>query len=217
MTADGSAGRRKIGVLISGRGSNMVALAADCAEPDHPGEIAVVISNIAGAAGLTRAADLGLAVETVAHTDFAGRPAFERALDQALRRRGVEVICLAGFMRVLSAEFIAGWAGKILNIHPSLLPSFRGLDAAGQAAAAGVRIHGASVHEVIADLDAGPIIAQAAIPAPPGADADALSAALLAVEHQLYPHALRLFLSDDAPKPETEKSGALFSPPLPKR
>ena len=196
--------KRRIGVLISGRGSNMIALAKACAAASYPAEISVVVSNVADAAGVARAQSLGVQTATIPHRAFDGKAEFEAALDAALRAAEAEVICLAGFMRVLSADFISGWEGRILNIHPSLLPSFPGLDATAQAVAAGVRIHGATVHLVTPDLDAGPILAQAAIRVDEGETADSVSARLIKVEHKLYPSALRHFLEATPPARKTE-------------
>ena len=185
--------RLKLGVLISGRGSNLAALIAACAAPNFPAEIVLVVSNKAEAGGLDHARRAGIATLVIDHRAHAGREAFDAAIDDALRAAGVELVCLAGFMRLLSAKFIAGRAGRILNIHPSLLPSFRGLDAQAQALAAGVRIAGCTVHVVVPEMDAGPIVAQAAVPVLPGDTEDALSARILAAEHRLYPAAVRLF------------------------
>ncbi|MSO80449.1 MAG: phosphoribosylglycinamide formyltransferase [Alphaproteobacteria bacterium] len=185
--------RMKLGVLISGRGSNLAALIAACAEPNFPAEIVLVVSNKAEAGGLDHARKAGIATLVIDHRAQAGREAFDAAIDAALRAAGVELVCLAGFMRLLSETFIAGRAGRILNIHPSLLPSFRGLDAQAQALTAGVRIAGCTVHVVVPEMDAGPIVAQAAVPVLPGDTEDALSARILAAEHRLYPAAVRLF------------------------
>ncbi|MGE0256093.1 MAG: phosphoribosylglycinamide formyltransferase [Alphaproteobacteria bacterium] len=185
--------RLRLGVLISGRGSNLAALIAACADPAFPAEIVLVVANKADAGGLDHARKAGIATQVIDHRGFAGREPFDAAIDAALRRSGVGLVCLAGFMRLLSAKFIAGWDGRILNIHPSLLPSFRGLDAQAQALAAGVRIAGCTVHVVVPEMDAGPIIAQAAVPVLPDDTEAALSARILAAEHRLYPAAVRLF------------------------
>ncbi|TWA87595.1 phosphoribosylglycinamide formyltransferase-1 [Azospirillum brasilense] len=183
----------KVGVLISGRGSNLQALIDACAAPDFPAEIALVLSNKADAYGLERAASAGVPVAVVSHRDFPGdKRAFEEAMDARLRAAGVELVCLAGFMRLLSPWFVERWHDRMINIHPSLLPSFKGLDTHQRALDAGVRFHGCTVHYVRSEMDEGPIIAQAAVPVLPGDDADRLSARVLEAEHRLYPQALRL-------------------------
>lgn len=182
----------RLAVLISGRGSNMLALLAACRAPGFPARPALVLSNAAEAPGLAAAAAQGVETAIVDDRDHRGdKPGFEAALDAALRARSVDVICLAGFMRVLSAEFVGGWAGRILNVHPSLLPLFRGLDTHARALAAGVKIHGATVHLVTAELDGGPILAQAAIPVLADDTPERLAARLLPIEHALYPRALK--------------------------
>ena len=183
--------RLKVGVLISGRGSNLAALIAACADPAFPAEIVLVLSNKADAQGLRRAAEAGLATALVDHRGRS-REAFEQAVDAALRQAGVELICLAGFMRLFTAGFVARWPDRILNIHPSLLPAFKGLHVQEQALAAGVRISGCTVHVVRAAMDAGPIVAQAAVPVLEGDSADSLAERILAADHRLYPLALRL-------------------------
>ncbi len=190
--------RAKIAILISGRGSNMVSLLEAAQAPDYPAEIVLVASNRPDAPGLARAAEAGLATEAVDHRAFSDRAAFERALDAALRRHGVEFLVLAGFMRVLTPWFVEAWAGRMLNIHPSLLPLFRGTHTHAQALAAGVRVHGCTVHFVVPELDAGPIVAQAAVPVLPDDDEHALSARVLVQEHRLYPAALALVASGRA-------------------
>ncbi|MGR0182983.1 phosphoribosylglycinamide formyltransferase [Azospirillum aestuarii] len=183
----------KVGVLISGRGSNLQALIDACAAPDFPADIALVLSNKADAYGLERAASAGVPVAVVSHRDFPGdKRAFEEAMDARLREAGVELVCLAGFMRLLSPWFVERWHDRMINIHPSLLPSFKGLDTHQRALDAGVRFHGCTVHYVRTEMDEGPIIAQAAVPVLPGDDADRLSACVLEAEHRLYPQALRL-------------------------
>ena len=185
-----SGGKTPIAVFISGRGSNMLALADACADPAFPAGIALVASDVAEAAGLEAAAARGLETAALHRADYPDKAAFEATLDAAARAVGAELICLAGFMRVLSARFVSGWAGRMLNIHPSLLPSFPGLDTHARALAAGVKIHGATVHEVTAKLDDGPIVAQAALKVREKDDAGSLAARLLPLEHQLYPLAL---------------------------
>lgn len=184
--------RRKVAVLISGRGSNLAALIAAAKGERYPAEIALVLSDNPDAAGLARARDAGIAAAAVDRRAFKTKADFEAALDKALCDAGIELICLAGFMRLLSADFVAAWENRILNVHPSLLPLFPGLDTYERALAAGVRLHGATVHFVRAEVDAGPIVAQGAVPVLPGDTADALAARVLGVEHQLYPLALKL-------------------------
>ncbi|MFH6783188.1 MULTISPECIES: phosphoribosylglycinamide formyltransferase [Methylobacterium] len=193
-----AAPRARIGILISGRGSNMVSLLEAAQAPDYPAEIVLVASNRPDAAGLVRAAEAGLATEAVDHRAHPDRASFERALDEALRRHGVEFLVLAGFMRVLTPWFVEAWAGRMLNIHPSLLPLFRGTHTHAQALAAGVRVHGCTVHFVVPELDAGPIVAQAVVPVLPEDDEDRLSARVLVQEHRLYPAALALVASGRA-------------------
>lgn len=184
--------RQRVGVLISGRGSNMAALIAACRASDYPAEIVVVVSNRPGAPGLATAGAAGIATAVVDHKAYAGRPEFEDALHAVLDRAGVELVCNAGFMRILTAGFVDRWLNRHLNIHPSLLPAFKGLDTHERVLAAGVLITGATVHLVRAAMDDGPIIAQAAVPVLADDDADRLAARVLAAEHMLYPHALRL-------------------------
>jgi len=184
--------KRRVAVLISGRGSNMAALIAAARAPDFPAEIALVASNRPDAAGLVRAAEAGIATAVVDHKAFPDRPAFEEALDRALAAHRIELLCLAGFMRVLTDWFIGRWEGRMLNVHPSLLPAFKGTDTHRRALAAGVRIHGCTVHFVTLELDSGPIVAQAAVPVLPGDDEATLAARVLAQEHVVYPRALRL-------------------------
>ncbi len=184
--------RLKLGVLISGRGSNLQALIDACATRDFPAEICIVIANRADAAGLARAQTAGIATQIIPHRDFASRAAFEAALDAALRGAGVELVCLAGFMRLLSEPFVAAWRDRLVNIHPSLLPAFPGLDTHARALAAGVRFSGCTVHFVRAAVDDGPIIVQAAVPVLPGDDPESLAARILIAEHRAYPLAVRL-------------------------
>ncbi len=184
--------KRKVAVLISGRGSNLAALIAAAGGERYPAEIALVLSDNPDAAGLARARDAGISANAVDRRAFKTKADFEAALDKALRDAGIKLICLAGFMRLLSAHFVATWENRILNVHPSLLPLFPGLDTHERALAAGVRLHGASVHFVRAEVDAGPIVAQGAVPVLPGDTPDALAARVLSVEHRLYPLALKL-------------------------
>ena len=187
--------RLKVGVLISGRGSNLAALLDACARPDYPAHIVHVVSNRPDAGGLDHARAHGVATTVIDHRGFADRAAFDAAMEAVLVRAGVDLICLAGFMRLLSPGFVGRWAGSLINIHPSLLPAFKGLDPHGQALAAGVRLSGASVHFVTAETDAGPIIAQAAVPVLASDGPSDLAARILAAEHVLYPHALALVAS----------------------
>jgi phosphoribosylglycinamide formyltransferase 1 len=178
--------------LISGRGSNMRSLIAAASTPDFPAEIVLVISNNGKAEGLSYAEDAGIPTKVIPHRAFITREDFDRALDGVLTEAGVEIVCLAGFMRILSDWFAQRWAGRLLNIHPSLLPLFKGVHVHEQALAAGVRISGCTVHFVVPDLDAGPIIAQAAVPVALGDTAETLAARILAEEHKIYPAALKL-------------------------
>lgn len=182
----------KVGILISGRGSNLKALIDACAQPDFPAEIALVISNKADAGGLKIAEDAGIAACVISHRDYESREAFDRAMDEALRAAGVEFVCNAGFMRILSDEFVEKWHDRQLNIHPSLLPSFKGLNVYTRAIEAGCKISGCTVHFVRSAMDEGPIVAQAAVPVLEGDTPETLSARILEEEHKLYPRALRL-------------------------
>jgi phosphoribosylglycinamide formyltransferase-1 len=183
--------RLKVGVLISGRGSNLQALIEACAAPAFPAEIVCVIANGA-ATGLDHAARAGIAHEIIAHRGYADRDAFDHALDAALRRSGAELVCLAGFMRLLTPWLVERWRDRMINIHPSLLPAFPGLHTHERALAAGVRLTGCTVHFVRLEMDSGPIIAQAAVPVLTGDTPDRLAARVLAAEHRIYPLALRL-------------------------
>jgi len=184
--------RLKLGVLISGRGSNLQALLDAAAGPSFPAEVVLVLSNKAEAAGLDRARSAGVTADAISHKDFADREGFERALSERLERAGVELVCLAGFMRVLTPWFVDRWRDRLINIHPSLLPSFPGLDTHARALAAGVRIHGCTVHYVRAGVDDGPILVQAAVPVLPDDDETRLAARVLTAEHHCYPLAVRL-------------------------
>lgn len=185
---------RKIrtGVLISGRGSNMMALVKAARAPDYPAEIACVVSNKADAAGLGFAREHGIATQVIDHKAYSSREQFEAALDQFLRSQRVEIIACAGFMRILSAGFVKGWEGRMINIHPSLLPAYKGLHTHERALADGVKVHGCTVHHVTAELDAGPVILQAEVPVLEGDTPDTLSARVLKEEHRIYPQALAL-------------------------
>ena len=182
--------RLRIGVLISGRGSNLQALIDAAADPGYPAEVALVLSNRSDAAGLERAARAGIAHRVLSDPD---RAAFALAADAALRQSEVELVALAGFMRLLDTGFVANWRDRMLNIHPSLLPAFPGLHPQRQALAAGVKFSGCTVHFVRAEVDTGPIVAQAVVPVLPGDDEDRLAARILAAEHRLYPLAVRLY------------------------
>ena len=184
--------RLRTAVLISGRGTNLQALIDACADPSFPAELCLVISNRPGAAGLRRAEDAGIETRVVDHKAFPDRRSFEAALDEALRGATAEFVCSAGFMRVLTEWFVERWRDRQINIHPSLLPDFPGLDSHARALAAGVREAGCSVHFVRTEVDAGPIIVQAAVPVLAGDDENALAARVLAAEHEIYPLALRL-------------------------
>ncbi|MEK9660189.1 MAG: phosphoribosylglycinamide formyltransferase [Alphaproteobacteria bacterium] len=183
--------RLKLGVLISGRGSNMQALIDACRDPAYPAEIALVIANRADAGGLKRAAESGIATAMIPHRDYPDRQSFDAALDAALRDAGVELVCLAGFMRLLTASFVTSWHDRIVNIHPSLLPAFKGAHAHADVLAAGVKISGCTVHIVRPEMDDGPIIVQAAVPVLPGDTEDTLAARVLEAEHRCYPFAVR--------------------------
>jgi len=185
--------KRRVAILISGRGSNMAALIDAAKAPDFPAEIVTVISNRADAGGLEKAAAGGIPTEVIESKPFGkDRAAFEAAVQRALDEKNVELICLAGFMRLFTAEFVQRWYGKMLNIHPSLLPSFPGIDPAAQALKAGVKISGATVHFVIPETDAGPIVMQGAVAVRDDDTPETLAARILTVEHRIYPAALRL-------------------------
>ncbi|CAH1660329.1 phosphoribosylglycinamide formyltransferase 1 [Hyphomicrobiales bacterium] len=191
--------RLRTAVFISGRGSNMTALVEAARAPDFPAEIALVLSNRADAAGLAYAGEAGIATAVVDHKPFNGdREAFERAIDAVLVEHGVELVCLAGFLRVLTPWFVTRWAGRLINIHPSLLPAFRGLDTHARALAANVRLHGCTVHFVTPELDDGPVIAQAAVPILEGDSPGTLARRVLAQEHVIYPAALARVASGQA-------------------
>jgi phosphoribosylglycinamide formyltransferase-1 len=185
--------KRRVAILISGRGSNMAALIQAAAAEDFPAHIVVVVSNRADAGGLETAKASGVPTVTIESKPFGkDRAAFEAVLQSALERHQVDLICLGGFMRLFTAEFVQRWYGRMLNIHPSLLPSFPGLDPQGQALRAGVKISGATVHFVIPETDAGPILMQGAVAVRDDDTPDTLGARILAIEHRIYPEALRL-------------------------
>jgi len=185
--------RRRVAILISGRGSNMAALVAAAQAGDFPAEIALVLSNRPDAKGLAAAQAAGIATAVVDHVPFGkDREAFEHALQREIEAHRIELICLAGFMRLFTPGFVTQWQGRMLNIHPALLPAIKGLDTHARALAAGVKIHGATVHFVVPEMDAGPIIAQGALAVREDDTAETLAARVLAIEHRIYPLALRL-------------------------
>jgi len=214
--------KKRVAILISGRGSNMVSLIEAARAPDYPAEIVLVISNRPEAAGLERARAAGIPTLVIDHKQFATRMAFEAKLHAALLDARIDLLCNAGFMRMLTGGFVDRWRDRQLNIHPSLLPSFPGLDTHQRALDEGVRIHGCTVHFVRLEMDTGPIVAQAAVPVLPGDTADSLGARVLAAEHRLYPHALRLVASGAARVVGEAIAGelpaappaTLFSPPV---
>jgi len=189
--------KKRVGILISGRGSNMRSLIEAAKDPSFPARIVVVISNRPKASGLQAARDEGIETKTIDHKNYDNRTNFEQDLHQALVDAKVDLICNAGFLRLLTSDFVDKWRDRQLNIHPSLLPSFKGLHTHKRVLAAGVKITGCTVHLVRTDMDAGPIIAQSAVRVEPGDDADRLAARVLAAEHKLYPHALKLFASGE--------------------
>ncbi|MDH5409824.1 MAG: phosphoribosylglycinamide formyltransferase [Alphaproteobacteria bacterium] len=184
--------RQNVAILISGRGSNMQSLVRACSAPDYPAKVVLVLSNKADATGLDYAREAGIATAVISHKDYPDRASFDAAMDAEIRRHGAELICLAGFMRLLDSRIIEAWRDRMINIHPSLLPSFRGLDTHERALEAGVKLAGCSVHFVRPDVDTGPIIAQAAVPVLPDDTPDSLAARVLEQEHMIYPMALRL-------------------------
>ena len=193
-----SAARKRVGVLISGRGSNMRSLVAAAQAADFPAEIALVLSNRPDAGGLDFAKESGIATAVVDHKAFGkDREAFERAMQATLEQHGVEMICLAGFMRLLTPWFVGQWSGKLINIHPALLPSYKGLHTHERALADGVKVHGCTVHFVVPAMDEGPIIAQAAVPVLDSDTPDTLGARVLEQEHVVYARALKLIASGD--------------------
>ena len=184
--------KKRVAILISGRGSNMVSLIEAARAPDYPAEIVLVLANRPDAAGLARAREAGIPARAIDHKAFSDRTGFDAALQAELDAAGIELIVLAGFMRILTDAFVEAWAGRMINIHPSLLPLFRGTHTHAQALAAGVRLHGCTVHFVVPELDAGPIVAQAAVPVLPGDNAERLAARVIVQEHRLYPAAFAL-------------------------
>ncbi|MCK5748264.1 MAG: phosphoribosylglycinamide formyltransferase [Oricola sp.] len=190
--------RKRVAVLISGRGSNMEALIRATKAPDYPAEIVLVLSDNPEAKGLETARSEGIAARAVARSSHGSKRAHEEAIQQALDEAGVEIVCLAGFMRLLSGEFLEPWKGRIINIHPSLLPRHKGLDTHARAIEAGDAKHGCSVHHVTAGMDEGPVICQAEVTVLPDDTADTLSARVLTEEHRIYPLALAKVASGDA-------------------
>ena len=189
----GKSGKQRVAVLISGRGSNMVALIKAAKTRTYPAEIALIVSNEPRAAGLKYARKYRIPTVTVDHRPFGkNRKKFEQAIHAELKRHDIDLVCLAGFMRLLTPWFVGRWNGRMLNIHPALLPAFKGLDTHARALAAGVKIHGATVHFVTPELDSGPIIAQSAVPVRPNDTPASLAARVIKVEHRIYPVALRI-------------------------
>jgi phosphoribosylglycinamide formyltransferase-1 len=185
--------RKRVAILISGRGSNMAALIEAARDESYPAQIALVVSNEPSAEGLARAKAAGIVTSVVDHRPFGkDRQAFDRALHAKIAEHNIDIVCLAGFMRLLTPWFVRQWQGRLLNIHPALLPAFKGLHTHARALAAGVKQHGATVHLVVPEMDSGPIIAQAAVPVHDGDTEATLAARVLEVEHAIYPQALRL-------------------------
>jgi phosphoribosylglycinamide formyltransferase-1 len=184
--------RKRVAVLISGRGSNMAALIEAASDPAYPAEVALVLSNVSDAGGLAIAKSKGIATEVVDHKKFSkDREGFERAIQKTLDVHKIDYVCLAGFMRLLTPSFAGHWQGRMLNIHPALLPAFKGLDTHERAIAEGVKIHGATVHFVVPEMDSGPIVAQAAVPVLKDDTPQSLASRVIKVEHRIYPLALR--------------------------
>ena len=218
--------KKRVAVLISGRGSNMQALVEAARAPDYPAEIVLVIANRPEAPGLAWAKAEGLLTLALDHTRYESREHFEGQLQSVLDLAKVELIALAGFMRLMTPAFVNRWQGRMINIHPSLLPAFKGLDTHERALAAGVRISGCTVHFVVPDMDAGPIIGQAAVPVLPTDTPETLAARVLAAEHRLYPSVLALVAQGQVRMTETglnwqpsdfttiNQGEAVFSPPL---
>ena len=191
--AEARAAKKRVAILISGRGSNMTALIEAAKAPDYPAAIVLVLSNRPDAAGLARAQEAGIATAIVDHRPFGeDREAFEQALDRELQAQRIDLICLAGFMRLLTGDFVRRWSGRVLNIHPALLPQFKGLHTHRRALEAGAKRHGATVHFVVPEMDSGPIVAQDSVPVLEGDTEESLARRVLEVEHRLYPLALRL-------------------------
>ena len=215
--------KKRVGILISGRGSNMMSLIAAARAAEYPAEVVCVVSNRPEAEGLFKAAGEGLPTRSIDHKQFADRDAFEAELDAALRSFKVDIVACAGFMRKMTPAFVERWRDRMVNIHPSLLPAFKGLDAHERALQAGVKLAGCTVHVVRAEVDSGPIVAQAAVPVLDGDTAESLAARVLEAEHRLYPHALSLFASGGIkiagervlyPQARVNQAKPLFWPPL---
>jgi phosphoribosylglycinamide formyltransferase-1 len=206
--------RLKVGVLISGRGSNLQALIDACADSDFPAEIVLVLSNKADAYGLERARRAGIPAAVVSHRDYADKPGFEAAMDEALNAAGVELVCLAGFTRLLTSGFVERWHDRLINIHPSLLPAFKGLDTHARAIEAGVRFTGCTVHFVRPAMDEGPIVLQAVVPILEADDSHSLADRVLVAEHRSYPLALRL-IAEGRARVEGERVAISGSPITP--
>ncbi len=197
MAEQANVKKQRVAVLISGRGSNMTALIEAAKASDYPAAVVLVIANRPDAAGLERARAEAIATAVIDHRPFGeDREAFERALDAELHRHRVDLVCLAGFLRLFTPSFVERWRGRMLNIHPALLPQFKGLHTHRRALAAGVKEHGATVHLVVPEMDAGPIVAQDSVPVLEGDTEESLAQRVLAVEHRLYPRALRLVAED---------------------
>ena len=193
--------KKRVAILISGRGSNMTALIEGAKAKDYPAEIALVVSNRPDAAGLDRARSCGIPTAVIDHTTFGGdRETFEQALDRELREQRIDLVCLAGFMRLLTPWFVNRWSGRMLNIHPSLLPQFKGLYTHRRALEAGVKRHGATVHFVVPEMDAGPIVIQDSVAVHENDTEETLAARVLELEHQIYPRALRAVALEHDPE-----------------
>ena len=199
MTAAAANPKVPVAILISGRGSNMQALVEAATQPDYPANVVAIISNRPDAPGLTWAKEQGIPTACVDHKAFTSRADFDAELDKTITAFGARLVALAGFMRIMTAEFVDQWKGRMINIHPSILPLFQGLNTHQRAIDAGMTIAGCTVHYVTPDLDGGPIIAQAAVPVLPHDTADSLAGRILRTEHKLYPEALRLVAQGDAP------------------
>lgn len=217
-----TAKRLDIAVLISGRGSNLQSLIDACADPKFPARIVCVVSNRADAYGLKRAEAADIPTHVIEHKAYPDRAAFENVLDETLRSHNPGLICLAGFMRILTGEFVNRWRDRMINIHPSLLPAFKGLHTHERSIEAGIRISGCTVHFVRAEMDDGPIVIQAAVPVAPEDTAESLAARILASEHKIYPEAIRLIALSRVRvsgarvviDPMTPSEETLINPPL---
>ena len=214
--------RKRVGVLISGRGSNLQALINACKSRDYTAEIVLVVSNVPQAQGLLRAEAALIPTLTINHKDFPDREAFDATLDAALKEAGVELLCNAGFLRLHTTGFVESWRDRHLNVHPSLLPAFRGLHSHVRAIAAGCKISGCTIHFVRAEMDEGPIVAQAAVPVLADDTVETLALRVLEAEHRLYPHALALVASgavsvqgERVVDTNDQAQAPLFSPPVP--